>query len=257
MAIKVGLCGFSMAMGDYPLHFPVVEAQQTFYEPPANLTLQRWASLMPPGFEFTLKAWQLITHDAASPTYRRMRTALDRTGCGSFRDSPVVWAAWKRTVECRRILGATAVLFQCPASFKPVPENVARMRAFFGKLAREPGVRLLWEPRGKAWTGEVALARALCDELGLVHVVDPFVDPPTERPAPVTYFRLHGISGARHVYSDPELRRLWKMTPRTGEVYVMFNNLPRVGDARRFLKLAPAGVEMVAAGGLEPPTCGL
>lgn len=66
--VKIGLCGSTMAMERYPLHFPVVEVQQTFYEPPSELLLRRWVAAMPPGFEFTLKAWQLITHASKSPT---------------------------------------------------------------------------------------------------------------------------------------------------------------------------------------------
>jgi uncharacterized protein YecE (DUF72 family) len=49
---------------------------------------------------------------------------------------------------------------------------------------------------------------------------------------------LHGISGARHVYTDDELRRLVAMTP--GDAYVMFNNIPRVRDAKRFAELLRA-----------------
>jgi uncharacterized protein YecE (DUF72 family) len=236
--MKVGLCGFTMAMEDYPLHFPVVEVQQTFYDPPADATLRRWVEAMPRGFEFTLKAWQLVTHDAASPTYRRLKRPLDRAGCGSFRDTPVVHEAWRQTLRCRDVLGATAILFQCPARFRPEPENLDRLRRFFERVERPRGVKLLWEPRGPAWTERLELARRLADELGLVHVVDPFVDPPPAQAPATSYFRLHGTTGARHVYTDAELRRLRAMVPRTGEVYVMFNNMPRVRDAKRFLEQA-------------------
>ena len=238
-AIKVGLCGFSMAMGKYARHFCVVEVQQTFYDPPTDATMQGWVDALPPGFEFTMKAWQLITHQGKSPTYRRLRRPLDekqRASCGAFQDSAVVHDAMTRTLACARVLGATAILFQCPASFRPDPLNVARIRKFFTKVAnpeRPSGVRYLWEPRGAAWTQQAPLARDLARELGLVHVVDPFVDPPpaTQGDA-TTYFRLHGITGARHVYTDVELRRLADMTPPGA--YVMFNNIPRVRDAERF-----------------------
>ena len=70
-----------------------------------------------------------------------------------------------------------------------------------------------------------------------MHVVDPFVDPPDPAATAPAYFRLHGITGARHVYTDAELRRLVAMTPP--DAYVMFNNIPRVGDAKRFLGLLP------------------
>ena len=32
MRVRIGLCGFTMAMEDYAVHFPVIEVQNTFYE---------------------------------------------------------------------------------------------------------------------------------------------------------------------------------------------------------------------------------
>lgn len=242
---KVGLCGFTMAMAKYPRHFPVVEVQQTFYEPPAEFVMRRWLAAVPDGFEFTIKAWQLITHESKSPTYRRLKTPLDeqeRASCGGFRDSPIVRTAFARTLECVRLLGATTLLFQCPASFRPEPENVARLRHFVLHVARPQcpaGLRLAWEPRGRAWTERADLAIELCQELDLVYVVDPFVDAVRSTAGPA-YLRLHGVTGARHVYTDDELRRLADMTPP--DAYVMFNNIPRVRDAQRFNELLVAKV---------------
>lgn len=237
---KVGLCGFTLAQRDYARYFPVVEVQQTFYEPPSDAVMRRWLAAVPPDFEFTLKAWQLITHEAKSPTYRRLKRPLteqERAACGGFRDTAVVRAALDRTLACAKLLGASTLLFQCPASFRPTPENVERLRHFIVHVARPAcpaGLRLAWEPRGKPWTEQAELAADLCRELGLVYVVDPFVDAIRATAGPV-YLRLHGLTGARHVYTDAELRRLADMTP--ADAYVMFNNIPRVNDARRFSAL--------------------
>ena len=237
---KVGLCGFTMAMADYPRHFPIVEVQQTFYEPPSEAVMRRWLAAMPPGFEFTLKAWQLITHEGKSPTYRRLKRRLDeqeRASCGGFRDSAIVRAALERTLDCAKLLRATTLLFQCPASFSPAPENVERLRHFIAHVARPlcpPGLRLAWEPRGNAWTRQAELATELCQALGLVYVVDPFVDAIRSTAGPA-YLRLHGVTGARHVYTDDELRRLAQITPP--DASVLFNNIPRVRDAQRFTAL--------------------
>ena len=76
MNVRIGLCGFSMAFDEFVREFPLVEVQQTFYEPPRDSTMRRWRALAPDGFEFTVKAWQLVTHEAGSPTYRRLRRAL-------------------------------------------------------------------------------------------------------------------------------------------------------------------------------------
>lgn len=233
--IKVGLCGWTIAQREYFERFPVVEVQQTFYHPPPQHTLRRWRSTAPPGFEFTLKAWQLITHEATSRTYRRFRGTLsesEKREVGAFRWSATVRGAWQTTLECARILRASSVLFQCPASFRPTDENLERMRVFFRNAPRE-GFRFLWEPRGPSWPSE--LVERLCRELELIHTVDPFVNESTT--PELIYWRLHGITGARHIYTDDELRRLAAMLPANTEAYVMFNNIPRDGDSDRFMRL--------------------
>ena len=238
MNVRVGLCGFSISMKTYASHFPVVEVQNTFYDPPPDATLQKWRSVTPSSLEYTIKVWQLVTHAANSPTYRRMKSRLHAEHePGFFRDSRAVEEGWHRSVHCASVLSATAMLFQCPASFTPDADNVERMRRFFERIDR-PQSRLLWEPRGPKWSSKRELALSLCHDLGLVHVVDPFVVPP-ERGRPV-YWRLHGIGGARHSYTDEQLRELHRMLLEVAPsepAYVMFNNLPRVGDAKRFKHL--------------------
>ena len=230
--VKIGLCGFTIRIADYARSFPVVEVQQTFYQPPAEFVMRRWRDTLPPPFEYTIKAWQLITHPATSPTYRRLRrplTADERAGAGFFRDTPIVAEAWQTTLTCAKMLNATAILFQCPASFRPTDANAANLAAFFRRIERPKNVRLLWEPRGP-WPAD--LVAELCAAADLTHVVDPFVTPTVTKDH--TYYRLHGITGSRHVYSDEELARLREMVPAAGETCVMFNNIPRAEDARRF-----------------------
>jgi uncharacterized protein YecE (DUF72 family) len=123
------------------------------------------------------------------------------------------------------------VLLQCPKSFRPTADNIGRLRGFISQVKRPAG-RLLWEPRGE-WP--TPLLTELCAELDLVHVVDPMQ---TETVTPEqTYYRLHGTTGSRHVHTDTELRRLKDLVNGRPSPYVMFNNLPRAGDAERFLDL--------------------
>ena len=150
---------------------------------------------------------------------------------GAFRSTPPVLAGWARTLACARLLRATAVLLQCPRSFRPVPANVERMRALLGTVDRPEG-RLLWEPRGD-WPS--ALLVELCAELDLAHVVDPMH---TETVTPDrTDHRLHGTTGSRHVHTGAELRRLRDLVDGRPDPSVLFNDLPRVGDAERLLDL--------------------
>lgn len=235
MAVKVGLCGFTIGAAAYFETFGVLEVQQTFYEPPAARTLERWRAQAPPEFEFTMKAWQVITHASTSSTYRRMKTPLGERGkaeAGGFRVNDTTLAAWDTTATAARRLRATAILFQCPASFRATEENVEAMRRFFTTIERPLNVRFLWEPRGP-WPDETIVS--LCTDLALIHATDPFVRP-SLTPA-LTYWRLHGNGSAYAAYSDDELRQLHAWLPPSGDAYVMFNNIPRVNDAKRFLQL--------------------
>ncbi len=222
-------------MAEYTTQFPVVEVQQTFYQPPQIQTLARWREQAPPDFEFTLKAWQLITHEARSPTYKRLKKELseqERMQCGAFRPTPIVREAWTSTLACAQALAAQRILFQCPASFTPTNEHIEHLREFFNSIERSGELQFLWEPRGE-WADE--LVRSLCRELDLVHVVDPFALR-TQTPDRC-YFRLHGRKGWRYVYEDVELEELRAMLPSNKESYVLFNNVRMREDALRFQEL--------------------
>ena len=233
--MKLGMCGFTIGAAAYMKQFPVVEVQQTFYDPPPPATLERWRSRAPEAFEFTMKAWQVITHFGTSRTYRRLRRPFDeraKAEAGGFRVTDTVLAAWQTTLEAARILRATAILFQCPASFRETPENIEAMRDFFATIGGEKGVRFLWEPRGP-WSDDVV--RGLCRDLGLVHAVDPFIRPSLT--PELTYWRLHGNKSHYASYTDAELEQIRRWIPEGRECYVMFNNIPRVADVRRFRAL--------------------
>ena len=235
MTLKVGLCGFTVGAAAYVKAFEVVEVQQTFYDPPAAETLERWRARAPADFEFTMKAWQVITHVGTSRTYRRLRrpfSGRQQEEAGAFRVNDTVLAAWRETAAAAAILRATAILFQCPPSFRANAENADAMRRFFGAIERLDHVQYLWEPRGD-WPDQ--LVHELCQQLRLVHVVDPFVRPSVtpER----LYWRLHGNGSHYATYSDEELRQLHRWLPPNGPRYIMFNNIPRAKDAKRFLEL--------------------
>lgn len=236
-APALGMCGFTIGRATYFRQFRVVEVQQTFYDPPAQATLARWRTEAPPDFEFTMKAWQVITHFGTSPTYRRLVSPFSeqqRSEAGGFRLTPTVLAAWDKTLECARTLRATVILFQCPAAFRETDGNLAAMRSFFASIVRPKAVRLAWEPRGP-WSD--ATVKTLCRELTLIHAVDPFVRPSLT--PDVVYWRLHGNKSHSARYSDDELRWIRDQLATLGDPpgYVLFNNIPRVKDIRRFREL--------------------
>jgi uncharacterized protein YecE (DUF72 family) len=234
--IKVGCCGFIVSQAEYFKLFPLIEIQNTFYQLPRLGTAEKWRDSAPPGFEFTMKVWQLITHEPSSPTYRRAKIKIDPNNCdryGCFQPTREVLEAWDRTAQFAHILGATIVLFQCPARFRPTKDNVENMREFFGRIDRA-GLRFAWEPRG-TWPEELMLQ--LCEELQLIHCVDPFKNESLY--GDIQYFRLHGITGYAYRYSDGDLLRL-KEWVKTKHTYVLFNNNWMKEDAVRFTELISA-----------------
>ncbi len=245
--LRIGCCGFPQPLTRYAQTFRVVEVQQTFYQPPLVRTLARWRATVPQEFEFTLKAWQLITHEASSPTYRRLREKLtdpQRREAGSFRLNSTVVGAWERTLECARALGSRVILFQCPARFVSSDENKANLRNFFHEIRHglegPPGreaLTFIWEPRGQWRTEEV---RELCEELGLVHGGDPLQQ--STATSGLGYYRLHGKTGYRYRYTNDDLERLLELARPRPCCYVLFNNFSMFDDAQRFLHLARGNV---------------
>ncbi len=240
---RIGCCGFPLSLARYARAFPVGEVQQTFYQPPLPRTLEKWRSLVPAQFEFTLKAWQVITHEASSPTYRRLREKLNdrqRREAGAFRLNSTVMMAWARTLECARLLGSRVILFQCPARFTPTVEHKNNLRSFFRELRRSiagsplgEGLTFVWEPRGD-WKPEEI--QGLCAESTLEQGGDPFAQTLPE--GGLGYFRLHGRSGYRYRYTDADLAELLSLARQHSSCYVLFNNLSMLEDARRFRALA-------------------
>jgi uncharacterized protein YecE (DUF72 family) len=233
--VKIGTCGFGRTKEEYVEMLSTVEIQHTFYQPPQIKTLERWREMVPPEFEFTLKAWQLITHESKSPTYKRLKKKLteeELADAGYFKPTAIVKEAWETTRACAEALKAKTILFQCPASLKPTDENIANIKAFFSGIKRGD-LNFCWEPRGKDWTDDIV--REICQEFDLWHTVDPFVRN-TVTPEKV-YFRLHGRGGWRYKYEEGELEELASMLPDEGTPYVFFNNREMLADAMVFEKI--------------------
>ena len=83
--------------------------------------------------------------------------------------------------------------------------------------------------------------------MGVTHVTDPFVSNPVSLGGTgVAYFRLHGSPPGKkmyyYTYSDGELKTLADRLTTLGasRVFVLFNNITREIDAKRFLKLIKA-----------------
>ena len=154
---------------------------------------------------------------------------------GSFRPTEQVWLAWERTREIANIVDAQVIVFQCPASFLPTPENISNIRSFFQGISRDHRI-FAWEPRGDDWSP--ALVRRVCAANNLVHCVDPFKTGAVY--GDILYWRLHGRTGYRYRYTEEDLTelalKLHVHSHAKGTNYIMFNNIYSKQDALRFLE---------------------
>ncbi len=238
----MGTCGFSGRGGrkNYYSNFSAVEVQETFYRPVPTDTLRRWRSEAPNHFEFTVKAFQGITHPASSPTWKRAGRFKPTPGHGFFKPTKEVFEGWELTRSEAQALGASVVVFQTPPSFGPSEENLLNIDAFFTKIDRGSFV-LGWEPRGE-WYNHTDLLEQVLRRHNLVHVVDPFRHMPLVD-SKVQYFRLHGIGRGEvnysYKYTDEDLARLLSIVDSlsASKVYVFFNNIYMFDDALRFKEM--------------------
>lgn len=246
--IKVGCCGWGFFKGGlkaYMKKFSLVEVQQTFYKLPMVKTAERWRAEAPEEFEFSIKAWQALTHLPTSPTWRRSGLKpeeLERRRYGRLRPTRDNFDAWNRTKEIADALDARVCIIQCPPNFKCTKENAGNMRKFFSKINRGKLV-LAWEPRGD-WKEHPDEIAKLCEEIELVHVVDLMRRKPTSK-HPIAYIRLHGLNPREYDYNYDyplaELRQLASkaraLAKKHREVYILFNNFEMYKNAAQLIRL--------------------
>ena len=89
---------------------------------------------------------------------------------------------------------------------------------------------------------------SLCQELDLLHVVDPFLSRSVT--PDFIYFRLHGGKDFKQIFSDEQLRKVASVVPAGKPAYIIFNNIKMWEDARRFQRLMNNFDRQAAAYGL-------
>jgi uncharacterized protein YecE (DUF72 family) len=149
MNVQVGTSGFAFKewkgpfypddlkddamLGYYAGRYPTVEINNTFYRLPKEHVLQEWASRVPDGFTFSIKASQRITH------YARLKTDAASTLEFLLRNTSTLGGK----------LGP--ILFQLPPNME---KNADRLRAFLDLLPRDR--RFTIEFRHASWfDGEI------------------------------------------------------------------------------------------------------
>lgn len=114
-------------LGYYSERLSTVEINATFYRMPQPSMLENWKQQVPPGFRFSLKAPQRITH------FKRLKETEEET---------------KYFLETAAVLAEQlgVVLFQLPPNMK---KDLARLEVFLSQLPL--GTRAAFEFRHPTW----------------------------------------------------------------------------------------------------------
>ena len=166
----------------YAAHFPLVEADSTYYRPPGEQLTRGWAANSPPGFSFNIKAYSLFTQHPTQPEslWPDLHEGIKPEFAGKRRlyadhlDPDALDEAWDRFDHAlgplREAGKLGAVLMQYPAWFTPKRANRTVLERLPGRL---PGTRICVEFRSPRWLADDDRDRtvALLSELDLALVV--------------------------------------------------------------------------------------
>lgn len=239
--IYVGTCGFSYREWVGPFYppktrsvemlpyyaraFPAVEIDSSYYAVPDRRAVESMASRTPPGFRFSFKAPQTLTHagDESAQTVRaEARAMLDGI-------EPAVSAG---KLAC--------VLAQFPNGFRPGPAREDRVRRVVESLAAVP---VVVEFRNREWQRPETLELVRSLGASYCNVDMPRLErlpaPSSDVAGDVGYVRFHGRNAATwwrgtnvtrydYLYSVEELvpwtDRIAEIEAQTRNTYVFFNN---------------------------------
>jgi uncharacterized protein YecE (DUF72 family) len=191
----------------YADRFDTVEINNTFYRLPPRTTVDQWAAQAPPGFLYSVKVGQFVSH----------RVKLK---------DPDRWLTNHLDRACRLGSHLGPNLVQLPPRWK---RNVERLDEFLG--AAPTALRWAVELRDPSWVHDDTFAvlerhgAALC-----LH--DLLADHPWVRTAPWSYVRFHGPHALDDRYRGRYTgNRLWRIADRLQgwldegtDVYAYFNN---------------------------------
>jgi uncharacterized protein YecE (DUF72 family) len=242
----------------YASHFPLVEADSTYYRPPTEQLTKGWAERTPDGFTFNIKAYSLFTHhptqpeglwpdivEGIKPEFRGKRTVYaEHLEPDALEEA---WLRFRHSLRPLRDAGRMgAVLMQYPQWFTPKRANRDELASLRERL---PDVPVCVEFRSPRWLADDDVERTLEvlreHQLALTVVDAPPVSGLQTVAAATTedlaVVRFHGrandtwkkrdISAAerfRYLYDKAELEewvpRVRKLADEAAEVHLLMNN---------------------------------
>jgi uncharacterized protein YecE (DUF72 family) len=212
---------FGGGLRSYARGFSFVEVNSTFYRRTSEETARRWRKAVPPGFVFSVKAHQEITH----------RARLQPTSGAQ--------SAFADTLAVARALRAPFVVLQAPESLPIDRGECETLRDYASLLER--GTRLGLEPRAHAGGILPAVLERTMLDSAILDVVDVSKGPP-RLVGDVVYTRLFG-AGTQNIwqFDDAELRSIDRATDEAKAVAYAFHGVRMYNDAARFLTFRRTG----------------
>jgi uncharacterized protein YecE (DUF72 family) len=188
----------------YAARFDTVEINNTFYRLPEATAFTKWASRVPPGFVYAVKASRFLTH---MKKLKDPEEPIDRF--------------LQRAVNLHAALGP--VLFQLPPRW---PVNIERLRAFLEALP--PRHRYAIECREPSWYADEVLALLERHQVALCLHDMRGSAPEKISTGRFVYVRFHGVERYSGSYADRTLDA-WAdwLSARVAAglpVYAYFNN---------------------------------
>ena len=239
--IRIGCCGLPLGLKNYSKEFKVVELNSTFYKLPKKETALKWRSYVEKDFVFCLKAFQAITHDTSSPTWKKsglkdIEIKKLAGKVGSLKTTKEVLEFWRKNLEICKVLDAKVCLIQLPKSFRDSEENLSNSEKFFERIERND-VKIAIELRG--WREENI--KKICRKFDLIDCCDPFFRLPVYfGKEKIAYLRLHGKDKMyNYDYTKKDLLMLKKIVEdlKVNDVFVFFNNIFMLKNAREFSRI--------------------
>ncbi|MCD6301325.1 MAG: DUF72 domain-containing protein [Staphylothermus sp.] len=244
--IKIGCCGFPVSRKKYFQEYTVVELQNTFYNIPTKDWAEKIRSEAPENFEFTLKAWQVITHPHRSPTWKKLKEKPpgNLENYGWLKPTKENIEALRKTLEVAAILKSNIIVLQTPPSLPCNNDSFEWINKFFEetKTLTEDKYIIGWEPRGE-WTKRTDLLEKILVKNNILHIVDPYRTDPLIIVHDTIYYRLHGIGEGevnyRYKYTDEDHEKLVEklLSQEYSTAYIMYNNIYMHQDSKRLKEI--------------------
>lgn len=243
MVLKVGCCGFPVSKNKYFENLKLVEIQQTFYKILDEKLLEKWRKEAPEDFEFTVKAFQGITHTIKSPTWKKSDLSKEelkkiKNYVGNLRVNKITLEYWNKMLNYCKILKSKIILLQLPSSFTDSKENINQTIEFL-KNVENKNIKIALELRG--W--KLENKKKIFENFDLIDVIDINISLPVVI-KDILYTRLHGKYEKNKIiykydYSLEELKNIKNKinSLNAKEKYVLFNNSYMFKNALEFVKL--------------------